>query len=88
MTANLIDLSSLIVLLGGKKNLKPFELQCDCSHCHVTTEGSQQRFTGQGLLKQHGVPGRRGEWGPALLAQPDLEVLHGAGESPVRISSG
>lgn len=30
MTANLIDLSSLILLIGGKNS---FEIMCDCGHC-------------------------------------------------------
>lgn len=76
MTANLIYLSSLIFLLGRGGNLKPFELLCDCSRCHLTAEGSQQ-------LHWAGLPWAERAWppsrAPALLTQPRLEYCTGHG---------
>lgn len=58
MTANLIYLSSLIFLLAGG-NLKPFELVCECSHCHLPAEVLSSS-PGQGCLGQRAEPGPRG----------------------------
>jgi len=100
MIASLINLSSLILLLGGKKTLEPFEYLRDCRHYHLTDKALQQHFIRNGqpfavqmASEQHSAlsaqPPRREAASSVGQASPQNTMrCKECGDFPARISNG